>query len=57
MQHTIMLVREISQASLEQREFIEQINEKIKMLLEVIDQHNQVAIEISNVAREVRCTG
>jgi ligand-binding sensor domain-containing protein/methyl-accepting chemotaxis protein len=52
-QKTIILIRDISTASIEQRDFIEQINSKLKELLTTIDQHNRIAKDISEVAKEI----
>jgi hypothetical protein len=52
-QKTIDIIREISHASIEQRDFIEQINVKLSDLLHIINQHNQVASDISDAAREI----
>jgi methyl-accepting chemotaxis protein len=52
-QKTVTLIREISQASIEQRDAIEQINSKLKGFLTVIDQHSDVAKEIAEVSKEI----
>ncbi len=52
-QNTIDIIREISHASIEQQDFIEQINLKLTDLLENINYHNQVASDISEVASEI----
>ena len=52
-QKTILLIREISQASLEQRDAIEQINNKLNDFLEIIHKHTDVAREISEVSKEI----
>ena len=51
--NTIDIIREISHASIEQRDFIEQINLKLSDLLNNINRHNQVASDISEVAGEI----
>ena len=52
-QKTIILIREISRSSLEQRDSIEQIMIKLKDLLEIINHHTIVAKEISEVSHEL----
>jgi ligand-binding sensor domain-containing protein len=52
-QQTIEIIREISRASIEQRDYIEQINAKLEDLLNIINQHSQVAVDISEVAKEI----
>jgi ligand-binding sensor domain-containing protein/methyl-accepting chemotaxis protein len=52
-QKTIDIIREISHASIEQRDFIEQINIKLSDLLNIINQHSQVASDISEAAKEI----
>jgi len=52
-QQIINLIREISSASVEQRDFIEQINEKLSAFLSVIEQHTQTARDISKVSKEL----
>ncbi len=52
-QKTIDIIREISHASIEQRDFIEQINVKLSDLLHIINQHSQVASDISDTAKEI----
>ena len=52
-QKTIGIIREISQASIEQRDSIEQISTKLSDLLNVINQQNEVAGDISRVAKEI----
>lgn len=52
-QQIITLIREISSASIEQRDYIEQINEKLKAFLNVVEQHTQTARDISKVSKEL----
>jgi ligand-binding sensor domain-containing protein len=52
-QKTITLIREISQASVEQRDSIEQINNKLKDFINIIYKHSLVAMEISEVSKEI----
>jgi methyl-accepting chemotaxis protein len=49
----ISLIKEISEASIEQRDHIEQINEKLKAFLNIVDQHTQTARDISKVSKEL----
>ena len=50
---TVELIREISNASVEQRDAIEQINNRLKEFLQFINQHTNVASEIANVSKEI----
>ncbi len=52
-QKTIEIIREISHASIEQRDFIEQINTRLGDLLQNINQQNQIAGDIAEVAGEI----
>lgn len=53
----IELIREISYASIEQRDSIEQINNKLKEFLSIINQHSEVAKEISRISKEIDILG
>jgi len=50
---TVELIQKISQASIEQRDSIENINDNLKGFLEIISHHTQVAKEISLVSSEL----
>ncbi|HEX2934534.1 MAG TPA: two-component regulator propeller domain-containing protein [Bacteroidales bacterium] len=52
-QKTGDIIKNISQASIEQRDSIENINNSLKHFLEVISEHTQVAREISEVSSEL----
>lgn len=52
-QKTIEIIREISHASIEQRDFIEQINTRLGELLQNINQQNQIAGDIAEAAGEI----
>jgi ligand-binding sensor domain-containing protein len=56
-QKTIQLIHEISRASLEQKDFIQQINNKLKDFLSVIGQHADLAKEISEISNEIDILG
>ncbi len=49
----VELIKEISGASLEQRDSIESINNSLKGFIEIINQHTNVAQEISEVSSEI----
>jgi ligand-binding sensor domain-containing protein/methyl-accepting chemotaxis protein len=53
----IDLIREISHASIEQRDSIEQINDKLREFLNIINQHSEVAKEISEISKEIDVLG
>jgi methyl-accepting chemotaxis protein len=50
---TVELIKNISVASIEQRDSIENINTSLKGFLEMINQHTTVAKEISDVSSEI----
>ena len=50
---TVELIREISQASINQRDSIELINNRLKDLLTVIDEHSTVSKEIAEISKEI----
>lgn len=52
-QKTGDIIKDISQASIEQRDSIENINNSLKHFLEIISQHTEVAKEISEVSSEL----
>jgi len=52
-QKTVDLIREISSASIEQRDSIENINSILKEFLVLISQHTDVAKDISEVSSEI----
>jgi phage antirepressor YoqD-like protein len=52
-QKTVSIIREISYASIEQRDYIEKVNSKLKDFLKVVDGHTQMARDISQVSKEI----
>lgn len=52
-QKTVSIIREISQASIQQRDYIEKVNDKLKDFLKVVDEHTQMAKDISGVSKEI----
>jgi ligand-binding sensor domain-containing protein/methyl-accepting chemotaxis protein len=50
---TMDLIQKISQASIEQRDSIENINNNLKGFLQIISQHTEVAKEISQISGEL----
>ena len=50
---TVELTQKISQASISQRDAIENINDKLKDFMGIINQHTSVAKEISEVSSEI----
>jgi methyl-accepting chemotaxis protein len=52
-QKTGDIIKDISQASIEQRDSIENINNSLKHFLEIISQHTEVSREISQVSSEL----